>query len=388
LTSGQLKRFRHFEQHLRFTYALVNMCELLRLSPTVTVEQRTPKLRQALSNVKLPPFCHLPTCNSPNKAFLCVVNVLVKESRVFKTKARCPSLLLFEAVQHPSQLEDDEFIIAELQEYDETKVISSDEILTTFHFSTLANVVNGSSNDTPSSPEATQQKSGVTVASTTDIFRNDLRLSREIIDMRSGRKPAGFGKLVFERVFGNESSAQEESPENESVAVPTVDSGGLCIQNSTAASVTDPDVPIVVGHETFAESRRRVASFSAHSELSGWSMVGCIAKSNDDIRQEVFVMQLIQVIYNLCSADNVPIYLKPYRIISCSRQTGLVEYVPNAISVDGLKKSDNYSGSLRAHYQKVFGPPSEERYKLAVTEFVRSLAGYSVVCYLLAIKDR
>ena len=44
--------------------------------------------------------------------------------------------------------------------------------------------------------------------------------------------------------------------------------------------------------------------------------------------------------------------------------------------------------SLRDHYIRQFGSPDSQQFLKARDAFVSSLAGYSLLCYLLAIKDR
>ena len=59
------------------------------------------------------------------------------------------------------------------------------------------------------------------------------------------------------------------------------------------------------------------------------------------------------------------------------------EFIPDSISIDSLKKK--YPGlSLLEIYRVLFGYYFEEAQK----HFVESLAGYSMVMYLLQVKDR
>ena len=52
--------------------------------------------------------------------------------------------------------------------------------------------------------------------------------------------------------------------------------------------------------ERWAEKKARCQASSPHGSLPGWNLVGCIVKSNDDLRQEAFVMQLIRYVRILC----------------------------------------------------------------------------------------
>jgi phosphatidylinositol kinase/protein kinase (PI-3 family) len=49
-------------------------------------------------------------------------------------------------------------------------------------------------------------------------------------------------------------------------------------------------------------------------------------------------MQLIHKMESIIGEAKLGIYIKPYEIIVLSENSGLLEFVPNSISIDGLKK--------------------------------------------------
>jgi phosphatidylinositol kinase/protein kinase (PI-3 family) len=99
-------------------------------------------------------------------------------------------------------------------------------------------------------------------------------------------------------------------------------------------------------------------------------------------------MQLITYFEKLFKANRIPVWLLSYRIVSTSKSTGLIQLIPDAISLDGLKKGDSWPGTLRAHFEQKYGAPETSGFKTAMDAYVKSLAGYSIVTYILAIKDR
>lgn len=119
-------------------------------------------------------------------------------------------------------------------------------------------------------------------------------------------------------------------------------------------------------------------------------VIGVMAKSNDDLRQEVFVMQMIHYYKSVFAKASLPIWLKTYRILSTSKDTGLIEVLTDSTSIDGLKKSDGFppDGNLRTYFEKVYGPPDSHSFKAAQRNFMLSLVGYSLVCYFLGLNDR
>eukprot|EP00934_Nitzschia_sp_Nitz4_P000571 Nitzschia sp. Nitz4//scaffold139_size61406//2322//5362//NITZ4_006445-RA/size61406-processed-gene-0.48-mRNA-1//1//CDS//3329535807//571//frame0 len=149
---------------------------------------------------------------------------------------------------------------------------------------------------------------------------------------------------------------------------------------------------IVSGGESWAEKSKRMLEEAKFKPLGAqMEVVGLMSKSNDDLRQEVFMMQMIHYYKSVFARANIPVWLKTYRILSTSSSTGLIEVLVDSTSIDGLKKADKYpyeEGGMRAYFEKTYGGPNSTAFKAAQKNFIQSLAGYSVVCYLLGIKDR
>jgi phosphatidylinositol 4-kinase len=61
--------------------------------------------------------------------------------------------------------------------------------------------------------------------------------------------------------------------------------------------------------------RARIKGLSAYGHLPNWELEGMIVKSNDDLRQEVFVLQLLELLKDIFVRAKLPIWLYPYRII-------------------------------------------------------------------------
>lgn len=60
------------------------------------------------------------------------------------------------------------------------------------------------------------------------------------------------------------------------------------------------------------------------------------------------------------------------------------EFIPNTLSLDEIKKKKGTPRTLKEFYKEVFTFNFEEAQK----NFIESLAGYSIVTYLLNVKDR
>ncbi|RLN48956.1 hypothetical protein BBJ29_005663 [Phytophthora kernoviae] len=130
-----------------------------------------------------------------------------------------------------------------------------------------------------------------------------------------------------------------------------------------------------------------MSSHVAAPQAKEWDCVAFIVKSNDDLRQEVLCQQIIRQLQDIFLSADLPLRLLPYEIIATSASTGMIEYIKNAVSLDALKKRDSYT-TLADHFLKTYGQTDSAAYKTAMTNFVRSMAAYSLVCYFLQIKDR
>jgi hypothetical protein len=105
-------------------------------------------------------------------------------------------------------------------------------------------------------------------------------------------------------------------------------------------------------------------------------------QANDDVRQEVFVMQILSFFDAIFPA---PLQLRPYRILATGPSSGLIEMVTDTLSIDRFKKRSGFP-SLRAFFEAAYGPPDAPSFLQAQRNFVCSLAAYSVACYVLGIK--
>jgi hypothetical protein len=141
--------------------------------------------------------------------------------------------------------------------------------------------------------------------------------------------------------------------------------------------------------QTWAEKKDMIRATSPFGHLPGWTIKSFLVKSGDDLRKEMLAMQLIEYLQNIFRLEGVDVHLRPYQIMSTGYQAGLVEFLNGAKSIDRIKKSASSNPStLKDYFDFSFGPSYSLFHATAVENFVKSLAGYSLVTYALQVKDR
>jgi len=138
--------------------------------------------------------------------------------------------------------------------------------------------------------------------------------------------------------------------------------------------------------ETWENKKERIRLSSPFGNKRGYSIQTIIVKSFDDVRQEAFAMQLIQLIHTTWQKEEVPVKIFPYRILATSAGTGIIQGLTDAVSLDSLKQQAGFT-SLSSHLERTFGRDSEA-FRRATANFMQSLAGYSILCHALQVKDR
>ncbi|KAI9889314.1 MAG: Phosphatidylinositol 4-kinase pik1alpha (PI4-kinase)(PtdIns-4-kinase) [Vezdaea aestivalis] len=152
--------------------------------------------------------------------------------------------------------------------------------------------------------------------------------------------------------------------------------------------------------EDWEAKRQRIRKSSPYGWMKNWDLLSVIVKTGADLRQEAFACQLIQMCNKSWQNAGVPVWVKKMRILVTGESSGLIETITNGVSLHSLKRSltlatiaagTNPRGriaTLKDHFVKAFGEPESPAYTVAEDAFVRSLAAYSIISYVLQLKDR
>lgn len=111
-----------------------------------------------------------------------------------------------------------------------------------------------------------------------------------------------------------------------------------------------------------------------------------IFKVGDDCRQDVLALQLISAFRSIFNSIGLDLFVFPYRVIATAPGCGVIDVLPNSISRDMLGREA--VNGLYDYFITTFGGPETVAFQQARMNFVKSLAAYSVITYLLQFKDR
>lgn len=112
----------------------------------------------------------------------------------------------------------------------------------------------------------------------------------------------------------------------------------------------------------------------------------CIFKVGDDVRQDMLALQVISLLKKMFDKVGLHLYMVPYRVVATSSGCGVIECVPNSTSRDELGQTTELN--LHEYFVKTYGDKGTFEYQEARRNFIKSMAAYSVFCFLLQIKDR
>lgn len=160
------------------------------------------------------------------------------------------------------------------------------------------------------------------------------------------------------------------------------------------------DPSAAVFGEAWETKKERIRKSSPYGWMKNWDLVSVIVKTGSDLRQEAFACQLIRVCHKIWVEAEVPVWVKLMRILVTGESSGLIETIVNGVSLHSIKRSLTLASidsgvnprrriaTLKDHFVKAFGTPDSEPYQAGVDAFKRSLAAYSVISYVLQLKDR
>jgi hypothetical protein len=442
LTAAQRARYEFFRDERDFVRRLTDIAEELRFKVPADRKKKAPKM---MKHMEIPPCVYVPLCNSTD-TWRRVTATLYKDTRVFNTNERCPVIMYFLATRgelpskgknggknNNANLDVAEYMHQGFEIYDEeaaaaeAKATETETIMeepaetgsedASINVEEAGEVVvhemygaGGSSPSGDSNPSSVWHDSIVKEPESPGNSNSNKHLNRflresfvsiprKLATRLESRRPSimdnatGLQSVPILEGDNNKEIVEDETAvgrssimkQNSEIILGDLDEGDIDIDSINRAKM-------IVSHgESWAEKSFRMLEEAKHKPQNvEMEVVSLMSKSNDDLRQEVFVMQMIHYYKSVFVQAKLPLWLKTYRILSSSSSTGLIEVLVDATSIDGLKKADGYpkEGGMRKYFEEMYGGPDSKSFKAAQQNFMHSLAAYSLVMYLLGLKDR
>jgi len=111
-----------------------------------------------------------------------------------------------------------------------------------------------------------------------------------------------------------------------------------------------------------------------------------IFKVGDDCRQDVLALQMIAAFRGIFQSVGLDVFVFPYRVTATAPGCGVIDVLPNSISRDMVGREA--VNGLYDYFVSKYGNEDSLRFQQARNNFVKSMAAYSVISFLLQFKDR
>ncbi|KAG6002139.1 hypothetical protein E4U21_003436 [Claviceps maximensis] len=153
-----------------------------------------------------------------------------------------------------------------------------------------------------------------------------------------------------------------------------VDENGVSVVAADAVVVDEPQKKVQDDHDHDRQD----------NTIEVWQ--SAIFKVGDDCRQDVLALQMIAAFRGIFHSVGLEVYVFPYRVTATAPGCGVIDVLPNSISRDMVGREA--VNGLYDYFVSKYGNEDSLRFQRARNNFVKSMAAYSVISFLLQFKDR
>nr|XP_039270122.1 phosphatidylinositol 4-kinase alpha-like [Styela clava] len=224
-----------------------------------------------------------------------------------------------------------------------------------------------------------------------DFYNHEFNFFDEVTNVSGIIKPYPKGperkQACLEALANIQVSAESYLPSNPEALVVDIDrKSGIPLQSAAKAPYL---AKFLVKECGINEIEKKALGHKTEKESKNdgnlvWK--AAIFKVGDDCRQDMLALQIIELFQNIFKQVGLDLYLFPYRVVATSPGCGVIECIPDSKSRDQLGRQTAIG--MYEYFRNEYGNENSAEFQRARRNFIKSVAAYSVVLFLLQIKDR